>query len=290
MDSAGAEIFVGSKVELDKKRAGVVRYVGEVHWASGKWYGIELLQAVGKCDGKRDDKRYFYCGTDRGVFVQRDKIRRVVTHRKSASTARIFDMVDPMTKLNKSVERWDNVVVCRWLNNLKLSAYIENFDKIDGPALLKLKPFDLMTKHGVNDEDDRIMMIQEIRKLQEREPMLKISEKRELDDDELKVDGAVDRRKGRSLKGKRSSRSSRQSASNFVIEADITEWSVDDVVRYINGLGGKASQYGEQFREEQINGQRLAMITDDDLKEMGVEALGVRKKILNGLQDLVEKM
>lgn len=282
MDSA-AEIFVGSKVLLDKDRPGVVRYVGEVHWTKGTWFGIELLQAVGKCDGKRDDKRYFYCGPKRGIFCQKDKIRRVITHRKSASTARIFDMVDPMTKLNKPVGQWDNVVVCRWLNDLKLSDYIENFENIDGPALIALKPFDLMTKHGVNNEEDRIRMIREIRKLQEREPMIAISEKRQLSEEEIKIQDGVGR-----LKDKK--RSSRQSASNFVIDADLMEWTVDDVVRYINGLGGKASAYGESFREEQINGQRLAMITDDDLKDMGVEELGVRKKILNGLQKLVEDM
>jgi len=281
MDS---EIFVGSKVLLDKDQAGVVRYVGDVHWSSGTWYGIELLQAVGKCDGKRGDKRYFYCGPGRGLFCQREKIRRVITHRKSASTARIFDMVDPMTKLSKPVSQWDNVVVCRWLNNLKLGGYIENFDDIDGPALLELKPFDLMTKHGVNNEDDRIMMIKEIRVLQDREPMIALLEKRTMSDEELKVEEGVG-----ALRGKKK-KSSRGSASNFVIDADITQWTVDDVVRYINGLGGKASSFGKIFREEQINGQKLALITDDDLKDMGVEALGVRKKILNGLEKLVMDM
>merc|ERR1719411_2405365 len=100
----GEKAILGSKVLLDKDRVGVIRFVGSVAGTKEIMYGIELLQAVGDNDGMRGGIRYFYAAPKRGIFVTRKEIRRIITHRKTKSSARIYDLVDPMIQIhNKSV-------------------------------------------------------------------------------------------------------------------------------------------------------------------------------------------
>lgn len=58
-------------------KLGFVRYVGKTYFKEGIWYGIELEEAVGKNNGSFGGHAYFQCPDKHGVFVRRDKIRRV---------------------------------------------------------------------------------------------------------------------------------------------------------------------------------------------------------------------
>eukprot|EP00750_Incisomonas_marina_P004589 INCI13484.11.p1 GENE.INCI13484.11~~INCI13484.11.p1 ORF type:complete len:1939 (-),score=365.89 INCI13484.11:3328-9144(-) len=49
---------------------GIIRYSGEVDFASGQWFGVELLRPWGKNDGKVGNTRYFQCAGDRGIFLR----------------------------------------------------------------------------------------------------------------------------------------------------------------------------------------------------------------------------
>lgn len=290
---AKGAIVPGSKVVLDKDRNGIVRFVGKVSWETGTWYGIELLNGVGKNDGKRGGKRYFYAGKDRGVFYKRDRIRKVVTsrHRKSVSTQRIYDLVDPSAQLNKkAVKDWDIETVGRWLNEIGCQDAIEPFiaNGYDGPKLIKLRPYDMMTKMAIHDEEIRTEIIRQLKVLMEKQPLLAISEEKENEN----LDSATTASGKLKPKGKKGSkgRTRTESMSAFVCDTPVTTWTANQVCRYINGIGGQVSTYGEVFLSKQINGEKLMMLTEDDLKDLGVDELGVRKKIMNGLMALADSL
>ena len=38
-----SEVMLGSKVVLNDDRVGIVKYVGEMDFTEGLWYGIELV-------------------------------------------------------------------------------------------------------------------------------------------------------------------------------------------------------------------------------------------------------
>ena len=65
-----------------------VHYVGETHFKEGIWYGIELEEAVGKNDGSFDGHVYFQCPDKHGVFVRRDKIRRLTSNENTRQSSR----------------------------------------------------------------------------------------------------------------------------------------------------------------------------------------------------------
>lgn len=55
---------------LVNKKAATVRFMGETHFASGLWAGVELDVPEGKHDGAVGDTRYFDCAPHRGLFVR----------------------------------------------------------------------------------------------------------------------------------------------------------------------------------------------------------------------------
>merc|ERR1719193_1437098 len=66
---------VGDVVLLRKRGLGILRYKGPIHCDDGKvtWLGVELKTADGKNDGTVQNKKYFNCPPNHGVFVQQVK-------------------------------------------------------------------------------------------------------------------------------------------------------------------------------------------------------------------------
>ena len=60
-------------------------------------------------------------------------------------------------------------------------------------------------------------------------------------------------------------------------------WSVEEVCRFIEEKGFE-NDVIELFRANRIRGQVLSMLTDAELKELGVTALGDRKILLKLFQ------
>ena len=58
----------------------------------------------------------------------------------------------------------------------------------------------------------------------------------------------------------------------------------DDIAQWLEGLG--LGQYAQAFAENAIVHALLPKLTDDDLKELGVAALGHRKLILGAIEEL----
>jgi len=70
------EIIKGSRIILPDNRTGVVQFVGPVHFMAGIAYGIQLdKQYVGDNDGTVQSWRYFDAQGQRGLFVDRAKLR-----------------------------------------------------------------------------------------------------------------------------------------------------------------------------------------------------------------------
>ncbi|KAK8134212.1 Dynactin isoform [Apiospora sp. TS-2023a] len=63
-------IKAGQVVELTDGRKATVRFVGQTHFASGDWIGVELDDDGGKNDGSVQGERYFDCEMGRGMFVR----------------------------------------------------------------------------------------------------------------------------------------------------------------------------------------------------------------------------
>jgi len=74
--SAIAEnLKVGDVVLLRKRGLGILRYKGPLHCDDAKvtWLGVELKTPDGKNDGTVQNKKYFNCPPNHGVFVQQVK-------------------------------------------------------------------------------------------------------------------------------------------------------------------------------------------------------------------------
>lgn len=68
-NSQDTHLLNGDVVMINEiKGLAIVRYVGEVEFADGVHIGMELSDALGDNDGSKDDKRYFSCTKDHGVF------------------------------------------------------------------------------------------------------------------------------------------------------------------------------------------------------------------------------
>lgn len=70
------EIIDGSRIILPDNRTGVVKFVGPVHFMAGIAYGVKLdKKYVGDNDGSVQSWKYFDAEGQRGLFVERAKLR-----------------------------------------------------------------------------------------------------------------------------------------------------------------------------------------------------------------------
>ena len=72
----------------------------------------------------------------------------------------------------------------------------------------------------------------------------------------------------------------------LLAKSAVRNWSAEDVVNWLSDLGLK-EEYGDVFRENEIDGQELLHLTHDTLlTSLKISALGHRNKILRGIQGL----
>ena len=57
-----------------------------------------------------------------------------------------------------------------------------------------------------------------------------------------------------------------------------------DIDSWLRGIG--LAQYAETFRANDIDGELLGRLTNDDLKDIGVGSFGHRKKLLEAIAEL----
>jgi hypothetical protein len=59
---------------------------------------------------------------------------------------------------------------------------------------------------------------------------------------------------------------------------------MDDIRQWLEGLG--IGEYADAFEENHIDADVLPTLTGDDLKDIGVQAVGIRRKLLNAIAAL----
>ena len=73
--------------------------------------------------------------------------------------------------------------------------------------------------------------------------------------------------------------------SHRLADKNFTKWSSTEVAAYIQSKEG-IGNYAELFQKHKIDGSIAHRMTDNDLKEMGVAAIGDRHRILGALESL----
>lgn len=70
-----------------------------------------------------------------------------------------------------------------------------------------------------------------------------------------------------------------------LLDENFEKWTPEELADYIQRRES-IGNYAELFRDQKIDGSIAHSITDDDLKEMGVSAIGDRKRICEALESL----
>ena len=77
-----------------------------------------------------------------------------------------------------------------------------------------------------------------------------------------------------------------QRRRNLLEQKELTEWSVDEVARWVESIG--YPQYCENFRENHISGSMLQKVDMDVLRrELKIMSYGVRSKILEAVKNVL---
>ena len=91
-----ARIVIGDYVLLTNNRYGLVQYHGKTRFSIGYWYGIELIDAtITRHNGMVLNKRYFTCPANKGLFVRRECIIKIIEENK------VNDVKSNLIKLSK---------------------------------------------------------------------------------------------------------------------------------------------------------------------------------------------
>lgn len=70
-----SDFKVGQRICLVVRQLnGTIRYIGQTHFATGEWIGLELDQPRGKNDGSVANVSYFACQRNHGLFVRANQI------------------------------------------------------------------------------------------------------------------------------------------------------------------------------------------------------------------------
>jgi len=71
------KLEIGDKLEITGHREGVLKFIGETDFSKGVIFGLELCDgSLGDNSGIVDEKRYFECKENRGVFLPSTGIRK----------------------------------------------------------------------------------------------------------------------------------------------------------------------------------------------------------------------
>lgn len=75
---------------------------------------------------------------------------------------------------------------------------------------------------------------------------------------------------------------------------DVEKWTREDVqewLTYIRDSDGirMHEKYGDMFKENDVDGKVLLSITDDQLKQMGIQSLGKRLRVMKEIEKVKQK-
>jgi len=135
--SAPENLKVGDAVLLRKRGLGIIRYKGPIHCDDKQdlWLGVELKTPDGKNDGTVQNKKYFDCPPNHGVFVMQVK--------RKIEPAELLSNLEKLKKENDQIAKLKNEIrqTKREFDDFKIRA--ENFEQ----RMLELT-YPLLTKRG----------------------------------------------------------------------------------------------------------------------------------------------
>jgi hypothetical protein len=67
----------------------------------------------------------------------------------------------------------------------------------------------------------------------------------------------------------------------------VNSWKQEDVLKWIDEIG--YSEYKELFEKNNIDGVELLKLNEQDLKEMGIDSIGNRRKIMEKISSFSNK-
>jgi len=131
------DLEVGNAVLLRKRGLGIIRYKGPLHCDEEEqiWLGVELRTADGKNDGTVQNKKYFTCAPNYGVFVRQVK-RKIDPAELLAKIAKLKKENDQIALLKDELDQAKREF-SEYKNN------VENFEQ----RVLELS-YPLLTKRG----------------------------------------------------------------------------------------------------------------------------------------------
>eukprot|EP01091_Cochliopodium_minus_P010720 TRINITY_DN2905_c0_g1_i1.p1 TRINITY_DN2905_c0_g1~~TRINITY_DN2905_c0_g1_i1.p1 ORF type:complete len:191 (-),score=52.08 TRINITY_DN2905_c0_g1_i1:53-625(-) len=178
----------------------------------------------------------------------------------SKSLGHLKEKTKKIKKIGKKVLYWDYLDITSWLKVIDLQDYVHSFiaNSIRGDILLDLKESHLkeMGIHSMGTIKRILKSIKQLypsyfKELKQKEKDLKIP--------------------------------INMSASSKQLE----EWNVFDVLKWLDKIG--MSEYNSIFIKEMVDGKVLFSLNKNDLKDLGITAIGHQKIILTNIEKMNEK-
>eukprot|EP01084_Bolivina_argentea_P051916 95422_1 len=88
----------GDLVQLNKKKQGRIRFIGQLHNRDGVWYGIELTSKhKGENNGNIGSQQYFECEeAGKGIFVKPKQLQSILEKVKKKTDPEKEDISQPI--------------------------------------------------------------------------------------------------------------------------------------------------------------------------------------------------
>jgi len=119
---------LGEVVLLRRGLIGVVKYIGKVNSKDGQAYGIKLGEGTGDCNGTFQGTTYFKCPDNKGTFVTRENIKKILTGEV---------LLNKVVELNKKVKQ-KNAEISKLNDELTLTQKkIDTFHRSGGEVQIE---------------------------------------------------------------------------------------------------------------------------------------------------------
>ena len=79
---------VGDSVLISGQQCGKIRFLGETHFQTGVWAGVDLVNPVGLHNGTVDGLEYFSCRPHHGVFAPLCKLEKIQSEDTEPKTSK----------------------------------------------------------------------------------------------------------------------------------------------------------------------------------------------------------
>jgi len=101
----------GDVILTSRGLIGVVKYIGPLQGSEAEFFGIKLGEGSGECNGSFRGVKYFECPPNKGLFIDRSEIKKVITSGQ---------LLDKVVALNKKLKQ-QNAEISRLNDEIHLT-------------------------------------------------------------------------------------------------------------------------------------------------------------------------